>query len=184
LTQHERPISIPVIIRLDQLDDRREVAGCSIRDSSCLTALGVCTYSIYFFSFTPMAAPSVTRRHSTQPNLPSRLTISLQGTISSGRLFHIGDLHHAMRCQRPPAKQCDQNQRTNSLRSKLIYSLRLFLKHQPEPPHDHAMCRHPTRLPTCQECIKARNERRDPEIHRSPSSREKLGWGSEGVPER
>ena len=121
---------------------------------------------------------------STPPTLATRLTISLKGTISSGRLFHIGDLHYAMRCQRPPAKQCDQNQCTNSLRSKLIYSLRHFLKHTPEPPHDHAMCRHPTRLSTRQECIKARNKRCDPEIHRRPSTREELRRGPEGVAER
>ena len=55
--------------------------------------LGKGIYSIYFFSFTPMIASSETQRHSTQPKLVSRLTISLPGTISSVCLFHILGLH-------------------------------------------------------------------------------------------
>src|SRR5258706_8879439 len=131
-----------------------------------------------------MIAPSETQRNSNWPKLVSSLTISLQCTISSIRLFPILDLHHAVRCQRPPAKQCNQHKRTSSLRSKLIYSFRLFLKRPPEPSHDRAMCRHPTRLSARQERVKARDERCGPEIHRGPPSREELRRSSEGVAER
>jgi hypothetical protein len=163
-----------------------QAAGWSIRDSSCLTSLGERMYSIYFFSFTPMIVPLAIQRHSAQPKLASRPTISLglQGTIPSRHLFHTLELHRAMRRQRPPAEQCNQHKRTNSLRCKLIDSLRLLVKYPPKPPHDRAMCRHPTRLSTRQERIKARDEWRDPEIHRGPPSREELRRGPKGVAER
>ena len=147
-------------------------------------SFGKCIYSIYFFSFAPMIAPSETQRHSTQPKLVIRLTISLPGTISAVRLLHILGSHQAMRCQRPPAKHCNHHKRTDSLRSELVYSFWLFLKHSPEPAHDRAMCGHPTRLSTRQERVKARDEWCGPEIHCGPPSREELRRGPEGVAER
>ena len=127
------------------------------------------------------------------PHWRGRLTISPQSTMSPDPLLHFLELHLAMHCQRPPAKQYNKHKRTNSLRSKLIHSLRLSFKHLPtsvlhpdrvEPPHDHAVGRYPARLSTREHRVKACDERCKPEIHGRPSAGEELGRSPEGVAER